>query len=411
MAIVEEFVSDRKARLDWLAFWCFGSFSEPKELLELLEEKKRIAGEIGENVVFKYGGYDFVIRGWSSSGKGIYRAAFQLETRGVYVGICCVDSDESRPQLKIELRGSELLQLGEGEALKLVWQVFESLGFSCDRTQVKRADICGDFSSFNVRKVFNLLDQGQAITQVRQHIVYRGERFSDVETVQVGTHRRGNGSGIKCRIYDKLKEVDGSEFKTKLVDELILAGQEVETLTRVEFEIGRDALKRRWKVDSVGDLLASLETIVEDLTTNWMRIHKSRLTAGNSGKKKGDEDDYHQIWRTVRGVLLDFCRTFRQRGPRYVEKVGQSVERKKRTAISYLRNVAATVGQRFESRKDLFEFIEDVLFGPGYTVEKFDAEVAWKLEKQEQENVVGLCAYFEDVSKPKLIQAGLGFLT
>ena len=63
----------------------------------------------------------------------------------------------------------------------------------------------------------------------------------------MGTHRRGNGSGIKCRIYDKLKEVDGSEFKTKLVDELILAGQEVETLTRVEFEIGRDALKRRWK--------------------------------------------------------------------------------------------------------------------------------------------------------------------
>ena len=393
-----EFQSDRKTGLDYLSFWSYGEFGDGEALEAKLAEFQELAKDRNGDVYLNINGLEFRIYPFGS-GKATYRRRYQLVVGGIYFGICSVESsgDARRPQLKVEIKGQELLQLGEVKALELVEKVYRAIGYEEKSTKVSRADIRADFNTFTVQDVRDCFARGQGVSRAKKYVEYHGERFGKLEALYCGVARdSGKSGGVCCRFYDKLEEIKGNQFKQDLVRDLILNGQEVDTLTRVEFQLDRKAFTDRYELDSVDDLLSNLERIVEDLTLNWVRLHRDKITNGNQAYGKDDEDRHHKIWRAVRRVLSRIAASFDQKEAVAREKEEQSTERQAKAAFGYLAKLAAKEGRAVNSWRDFYRVVDEFVVT---NLDEFKSRVCSEAKKLETRRLNGLMAFFENASR------------
>ena len=410
MGIVNEteFESDRKSGLDYLSFWAYGSFKNAIGLELELEQLQRNARDRGHEMYFRRGKHEIKLLPSSSGPYGVYHRKFQLIVGGVYFGICSCDPGDERPGMKVEIKGAELLQLGEKKAVEFIWDVMESLGFECSATKVSRFDLRADCSSFTVRDVVNAWEKGCGVSLAKKYVTYRGERYQKIEAFYAGVARKG---GICCRFYDKLDEVGSNNVKRATLDTLILEGQEVEDLTRVEFQVNREAIKDRYGIETVDDLFGSLERIADDLTRNWIRIHKNSLTKGNTARDKNDDDEYHKIWKSVRSALFEFCAEFETRLPKIMERVEQTVERQAKTVYGYVCKIAALKGLKLNGFRDLYRLVDDIVLGVDRSIRDVEQRVEKESKLLASRRLNDALSFFDSVGKGKRKkQADLEFL-
>jgi hypothetical protein len=152
---------------------------------------------------------------------------------------------------RVYLFADPLNRLGPAEALREIVEYVARLGLTWEKEQVSRLDLKTDvsvpFAEFSHR-----LNDGLLICRARQN--------TDLEkkyptTRYFGTSsKNGKGNGnVLLRIYDKAKEQN-------------ITGP----WTRVEFQLARDWLRKRWKIEGLRTVPFS--ELWRYLTNDWFRI-------------------------------------------------------------------------------------------------------------------------------------------
>lgn len=271
--------------LDYLCFGLYGYWRAP-HLLALLEEAKNNCSDC-----IKLAGYEF---GLSSCGlrDGIYYP-FVLEFHGVKI-LILPDASGSIAPVRVHVPGLVLLQCDWRAVVADVLDVLERLGFAYERSTVSRCDIqvtlrmaFGDLSS-------DMLASRRVVTDCRGDLVhYRNLTTGDATTVWYRSNT------IQLCAYDKTGELHSGKAGTDYYNIWCrLFGDSPEPLSRVEFRLRSDAL-RRWGVTSLEDLDEMLPAVAHRLTSVWFRVLKCSKVRGHER-----EAALSPIWSKVRSAFL-----------------------------------------------------------------------------------------------------------
>ncbi|NND96238.1 MAG: hypothetical protein HKN47_02780 [Pirellulaceae bacterium] len=381
--------------LDYLSFWVFGTWQR-KSLFRRLEMEQQKAKELGCDREIRIGDMKFILSPNGSGGRyGIYGRVYQLFAGGVYFGICKPSDDDKAPEMKVELKGEVLTQVGEAQALTFVKHVFHNLGLEYSHSKASRVDIRCDFTTFTVGEFFRLYEKGHGTSQARTFSEFRNADF-EVETFYVGNHK---SSDLVCRVYDKLAQIAGDERKIAVVNESILCGEETDTLTRVEFELKRDCLTKRFDCDSIEDVFDSLQAIVRNLTSEWLRVYRSKGTKSTKSKWKDDFRKLHPIWQEVTNNFAAFARGFKRRRIKGKRAGTQTQAARKNTTLGYLAKIAAGEGAKgFASPRELYDFIMRQFDDVGKNLAWFNQKVTDSRIKEQKRLHDDICKWFDDVA-------------
>jgi hypothetical protein len=162
----------------------------------------------------------------------------------------------------------------------------QKIGFSVSNEIISRVDM----QVMTTRPVFeyvNLVAKGWLVKRAKTgsfHIGHSG--FSSFEF----------GSVIRIRCYDKRKQLfdTGSEYALRMIAMYCCGGSLPDNLTRIEFQIKRDALNL-YKINTIDDLRNFELSLIEWLTNDWFRLLDSPKKTGHM-----HEQAMHPIWVEVR---------------------------------------------------------------------------------------------------------------
>lgn len=382
----EEKINPRLAGLDWLSFYAFGSYERTDEFFDLLEDNYTHAKSEGSDVGFSYNGVDFTLRSFGGGPRGIYRCQYQLSVAGVYFGVMKRQNlgDDKRPQLKVELKGEILTQLGEKRAIALVKKLFRALGFKYQRSQLSRVDLRCDFvDSFRPHDIYNAWMESRCVSTGSQTLfpVLEGQQC---QTFQLG--KRGEVP-VVLRVYDKLAQALKKVGRVVALEDYVLGcsvGQ-VQSVTRVEYEIDRDGLRKKFEVDSVEDLLSAMPRFVEK-ALDYFRVYASKVDRANTTRGTLDP-----IWCEVKEAFRAFASAFGFRDlppSKKRKKERQNTTQVKNTVVGYLAKLAAIEGYEvFRSGTALVQFLLDQFADVNESVKAFNSRIVKALVKQSGERL------------------------
>lgn len=318
--------------IDYLKGRVFGSLAD-SAIFEKLEVCKQLAHDRSENVFAKFGGLEFAVCGHAGGGVGKESVKFWLEWAGLRFGVVAEKySDDSKVALGwFEVRGEPLSRLGYVNVRVLLQQAFKALGWHDDSTKLTRVDIRHDFDFFTPQQIHAAAVGGKMITRFSSYITY-GTDPANVQTVQLG--KRGQSS-VLTRIYDKWAEAGNSEAKKKFVRDVLCGGEEVETLTRVEFELSRDALLKHG-IDSLDDLEGGVGRLCEYLTEEYLRMSSDVVDRKNTSRAKVSKG-----WEQVSGSFGDWASKFLARPQKVVKRSTQTFNQAKNTVVGYIAKMFA----------------------------------------------------------------------
>ena len=117
------------------------------------------------------------------------------------------------------------------------------------------------------------------------------------------TYRTGDIDNVQVCIYDKRREMRHmEEGKRQLVIRHCIGDEWFNSnrpITRVEFRIGRSALKC-FKINSVDDLLKREQGLIDVLTHDWFRLLEKPRIRGKENKMA-----LHPLWERVRALFFE----------------------------------------------------------------------------------------------------------
>jgi hypothetical protein len=136
----------------------------------------------------------------------------------------------------------------------------------------------------------------QAIKKARKAAIYLR---SDVPE----TYRIGNIDDVQICIYNKHREMRHMEEGKRQLVIIHCIGDEWfnsnRPITRVEFRIGRSALKC-FQINSVDDLLKREQGLIDVLTHDWFRLLEKPRIRGKENKMA-----LHPLWERVRALFFE----------------------------------------------------------------------------------------------------------
>jgi len=232
------------------------------------------------------------------------------------------------PELRIVFRSAFLWRKGWKEAIKIVddwvsnWAVVVEV-------KISRIDLTVDFEG-----------KLPIFTTALREVVTRGRKKTEYGTYTRNTDGKQSsgydfGYGeIKCRIYDKTKEIIRSNKKWFETLWEKNGWEKGKTVTRVEFQCRRKII-RELQVYTIDDLFIQVADIWRYLTQEWLTVRKIG-------------DDSHrtrwpiaEFWQIVQDAISHFGKItgvtrFKQLKPRY-----QRVERQARGLVASMTALAA----------------------------------------------------------------------
>ena len=364
--------------LDYLAFWAFGKFDK-SDLFPRLQREQALAKDGHEERYLKIGGLEFSLKPSGSGQPGVYRRVYQLDCSGIYVGLCKETLDPKRPEMKVEIKGDLLLRLGEKNAWEFIQKIFKALGFKYNHSKISRVDLRADFVDFSPQDVFDKFEAGQGVTRAKKFNSYRGSSF-EIETFYIGLA----SSEISCRVYDKFLDARSDKMKQRLIDQVLLDGAtDIDRLTRVEFQLKRKAIVERYGVDSVEDFLDSLQIVVLDLCTDWLRIHADKVDRNNTEKGRDDDSKIDELWLSIRGAFVRFASGFKFRKLKVRTVKPQSVEKHRNMVVGYLCKIAAIEGTEINCVQDFINLIVEQFEQTGQRVSDVRKRVGKEARKMQ----------------------------
>ena len=307
---------------------------------EFTAASKECAETGDDQVVFLRGGMlEFIVRAHGGKAKGKrgrsgpnYR--FMFERGGVVFRVMnkavYPNGVNGTPNVMIQI-GSLALQTWR--TLQGVWQnvvlpTFKFLQAEVDCAKPSRVDVCVDVRGRGMDEVNRLYETGCLVTRARKggrvakhseldednnddvdeadvsfceeaaidsgekevsiRILKNGRR---VETLSIGV---GN---LQCRIYDKEQETRHDEHKRGLLSHRVGEVEKGDAITRVEFQLRRDALKRLG-IDSLDDWFEGRDRVTTYLCHHWLRF-----TVDVPDKHDPQRMGTHGLWQAVQAVF------------------------------------------------------------------------------------------------------------
>lgn len=256
----------------------------PQEFLQSLKEKKealqsgdRLADcvQFGETMLFAWN--------LQRTGKKLY--PYILKTGDVTLCLSNRDSDSHISNAML-LIGSLSSQDSPSNLFKIFRKWCKLHGIKVKQNQVSRVDVCADLA-LNITKTA-IWNQAKHITRAEKFACYYSNRT--LTGVQVGT------GDIVFRAYDKLQEMLDKQALHKLEFFTKVWGGEQSSVTRVEFQLRREAIKQFCPVHSnLGKVIANIPNIWKYLTTQWFRQTAKAVDRLNRNQGRSTVSEFWKI--------------------------------------------------------------------------------------------------------------------
>ena len=256
--------------IDWLRTFCFGSFKS-SSLIDLLYEKREKALENGEAEAVWIGENRIFVQPAYAWGKGKNSLQIICRYRGIEFALNRRDEEEQK-KIEFLVRGEALTEQGLENVRDRIAEIKEMVGLIETRECVGEVHFCVDVRASTSELIMNCIDD-QVVTRAKKWNLHGqgviGGRFS---TLEIGRRHK-----LFLRIYDKEAELtNAGEKKEEVYRRCISEGEVFDDLTRVEFEVGREALVER-NIDTYEDLMNSAEDLLNYLAFEWFRVHDDKI--------------------------------------------------------------------------------------------------------------------------------------
>lgn len=253
------------------SLWCESDPREHKELFALLHKAQQEAQE-GEAGLIPHPEGGFISVRPSGVKHGFEFYPYVLEFAGVQIHLSKHNNYKNPLTPNVVVRiGSAALTQHNG----LYWwneakRLLNYMGFKVIKNTLSRVDINVDCPGIPMETFgCKLLGMAGCVTRARKATIYMNG--NKLETFGIGA------GDIKVRFYDKLAETKEKPGKRNQVVAERCQGKMPESLTRIEYQLRRQALIERG-IDTVEDFELKAASLCEYLTGEWLRLveHKDK---------------------------------------------------------------------------------------------------------------------------------------
>lgn len=293
---------------DWLALNLFVSWGENSDLLfnQLeaakvhatdLHSENGFAAVIADTRVLIYPG------GMRSAGGGPYFRWVFLHQGIQFRFQRVAKATESNANVRVEVPSRILMHAGGvSDVWSVVSETIEGMGGAILRDVVSRVDFCVDLPNVPVSDFLVPFQEFRYISRSRDDELWG---LDDISLNRSNRKYTGFNAGkkIRLRVYDKLAELKrkGDDEKLKLMPSVRWKDEDVETASRVEFQLRREALKS-FGVSSLHSWFDLRRSILDYLCSVYFRLTDSVPTSNNHSRV-----NTLQLWRHVHQSFLYCC--------------------------------------------------------------------------------------------------------
>ena len=271
--------------LSWSSAW----------FLEHLEEKKRIVQDTEDDtiLVFSERGYD-----WNLHRTGTSKYNFRLSSGDITLLVNKRKADGAVPTCRLEIGSLSCWSPGFYNIYRKAIAMLAAYGATVIKERVSEVHLAADFIGVDIKTLdFDNQEKWVArATDFNPH--YKHRRFTGVDL--------GKGD-IMLRCYDKVTELKRSRsaHKQQIFSEIWGSRKfDERPVTRVEYQLRRPKLREfadeeKHKIDTVHDMIESLRSLWNYLTTEWTKHTESAVDRNHhQSRSKASE-----FWQRVRGVV------------------------------------------------------------------------------------------------------------
>jgi hypothetical protein len=287
---------------------------------------------------------------------GLY-FAYKLQTE--FLTILIAERDEphkTKPSVIIRASGEACLVEGARACYEEGNRLINELGGSIIGNKLSRVDICLDMPGETMYPFNRAYIEERYICRPKSH----GRYESGGITVQFGKYP------LMLRIYDKLAEVKMKKNPTQSIGMLCnrWGGKMPESAIRVEFELGRDFLKKKG-VDTVEDYYRKRAALLNYLTEDWMRFTQVQVDRKNKNQSKTRT---LSIWEQVREAFLDWAASDPNVRLEPLDKSQANVSHLIKVVAGVTKTAAKCQGKTIETLEEFTEYLRDRIKTYGVSV-------------------------------------------
>lgn len=210
-----------------------------------------------------------------------------------------------------------LMRWGEQTCYEIINHAIGTLGGKIKECTVSRIDLCVDLADVTVQPFVDAIYHKAFVCRARNQAFYQTD---DLKIGTYAQHHKYTGvqvgrSNILCRIYDKLEETKNDEEKRMLLNDYRFGGKLPQTVTRVEFQLRRDALrsinvngKCQEGIKTFADYQTCRADLLNYLCNSWLRFYDSSVANRNHSERL-KKDDYLPEWKIAVNTFLGLEKT------------------------------------------------------------------------------------------------------
>ena len=260
---------------------------------------------------------------------GVY-CRYSMRWNGCQIDI--VDNaapSEKRLSVFVSIGSITLMKQGHVKAWNSVKGLLTCLGFETISDVVSRVDLCVDLPNVNMMPVQKCVED--------ERIICRAGKYGEFGTFEsMETYYRGKGP-MMVRIYDKANEVKDDPIK-KAVMVKMRWGDEVDEAVRVEFQLRRKTLSKRFSIKSTDELFKNLGTISKWSTEKWFRLTDRRVDRKNKNQSRARNCEF---WNVVQKKFREWTVEAIQRKPMLDSEMKPDFQALEKQAIGCIAKIAA----------------------------------------------------------------------
>lgn len=257
-------------------------------LTELKAAKEKIQEGPDGSALWKFG--ETNLFAWELSRVGVKLFPYILRSGDITFALSSRSTDSRIPNAQLSI-GSLSSNNNPLQLLDTIKKWMQLYGMEIKKETVARADIFVDLEC-DIAKL-HLVSQSRMVTRAEKVANFFSNRR--LSGVQVGT------SSIVLRIYDKLLEMQEKRATAKQEFFFTTWGKIPEHVTRVEFQLRRDAL-REFFLESctLAELHAKLPETWKYLSEEWFRQTARAVDRENRNQSRETTSDF---WRCVQAAF------------------------------------------------------------------------------------------------------------
>ena len=260
---------------------------------------------------------------------GVY-CRYSLRWNGCQIDI--VDNaapSENRLSVFVSIGSITLMKIGHYAAWNAVKGLLSCIGFEIIRDVVSRVDLCVDLPNENMDPVQECVSD--------ERIICRAGKYGEFGTFEkLETYYRGKGPML-VRIYDKANEVKHDPIKQAVMVQMRW-GEKVDEAVRVEFQLRRKTLAKRFSVQTTFELFENLGTIAHWSTRKWFRLTDRRVDRKNKNQSRARNCKF---WDTVQSKFDDWTIEAKDRKPMDDSEAEPDFQALEKQAIGCISKIAA----------------------------------------------------------------------